>query len=156
GRLVQGLGGGLEAATAYVVIRTTFPEQIWSRTIALLSTSWSVSVLLGPLVGGTFASLGSWRGAFVTTAVIAAILGAAASVVLPASPSTQRVSGPGLPLARVALICGAIAAVSLLSIAAPPFAVVLVVIAALALVVMLKLDRAATNRLMPRDAFSWH
>jgi MFS family permease len=52
GRLVQGFGGGLEAAAAYVALRATFPEALWPRTIALMSTSWSMSVLLGPLVGG--------------------------------------------------------------------------------------------------------
>ena len=155
GRLVQGFGGGLEAATAYVVIRATFPQEIWSRTIALLSTSWSVSVLLGPLVGGTFASLGSWRGAFVTTAVIATVLGIAASVTLPSTTATPRASGAGLPLARVALICGAIAATSVSSIAPLLLSVGLIAVAIFALGLMLKLDRTATNRLMPRDAFSW-
>jgi MFS family permease len=47
GRLIQGFGGGLEAAAAYVAVRATFPEAVWSRTIALMSTSWSMSVLLG-------------------------------------------------------------------------------------------------------------
>lgn len=155
GRLVQGFGGGLEAATAYVVIRSTFPEQIWSRTIALLTTSWSVSVLLGPLVGGTFASLGSWRGAFVTTAVIAAVLGVAASVTLPAATSAPSATRQRVPAARLALICCAIAAASLSSVAPPLFGVALIVIAAVALVTMLKLDRGALNRLLPRDAFSW-
>jgi MFS family permease len=155
GRLVQGFGGGLEAATAYVVIRATFPEQIWSRTIALLTTSWSVSVLLGPLVGGTFASLGSWRGAFATTAVIAAVLAVAASVTLPPAASARRVSGPGLPIARVALICCAIAAASASSVAPLLLSLGLIVIAIVALATMLKLDRGAINRLLPRDAFSW-
>src|SRR6266852_4309785 len=50
GRLIQGFGGGLEAAAAYVAVRATFPEAVWSRTIALMSTSWSMSVLLGPLL----------------------------------------------------------------------------------------------------------
>ena len=61
GRLVQGFGGGLEAAAAYVAVRATFPELVWSRTIALMSTSWSMSVLVGPLVGGMFARFGNWR-----------------------------------------------------------------------------------------------
>ena len=78
GRLIQGFGGGLEAAAAYVAVRATFPEAVWSRTIALMSTSWSVSVLIGPLVGGMFASFGNWRGAFVATAVTAGVLAVAA------------------------------------------------------------------------------
>ena len=37
GRLIQGFGGGLEVAVAYVVVRGTFPEAVWSRTIALMA-----------------------------------------------------------------------------------------------------------------------
>src|SRR5215472_17285912 len=59
GRLVQGFGGGLEAAVAYVLVRGTFRQSAWSRAIALMSTSWSVSVMIGPLVGGMFARFGS-------------------------------------------------------------------------------------------------
>ena len=33
GRLIQGFGGGLEAAAAYVAVRATFPEAVWSRTM---------------------------------------------------------------------------------------------------------------------------
>jgi MFS family permease len=155
GRLVQGFGGGLEAATAYVVIRATFPEQVWSRAIALMSTSWSVSVLLGPLVGGTFASLGSWRGAFVATAVIAAVLAVAASFTLPSATSAPRSPKPGVPVGRIALICLAIAGVSLSVVARPLDRIALIVAAIVSLVAMLRQDRVAENRLLPRDAFSW-
>ena len=74
GRLIQGFGGGLEVAVAYVVVRGTFPEAVWSRTIALMSGSWSMSVLIGPLVGGMFARFGNWRGAFDATAITAGVL----------------------------------------------------------------------------------
>jgi MFS family permease len=155
GRLIQGFGGGLEAATAYVVVRTTFPQQVWSRTIALMSTSWSVSVLLGPLVGGAFASLGSWRGAFATTAVIAAVLAVAASFILPSAATAPRSSGTGVPVVRVALICCAIGAASATAVASPALRIALIVVAIVSLAIMLKLDRRATSRLLPRDAFSW-
>ena len=35
-RALQGFGGGLEAAVAYVLVRGTFPEWAWPRTIAFL------------------------------------------------------------------------------------------------------------------------
>ena len=50
GRLIQGFDGGLEVASAYVVVRRTFPEPVWSRTIALMTTVWSMSVLIEPHV----------------------------------------------------------------------------------------------------------
>jgi MFS family permease len=156
GRLIQGFGGGLEAAAAYVAVRATFPEAVWSRTIALMSTSWSMSVLVGPLVGGMFARFGSWRGAFVATAIAAGVLAVGAFFTLPAAASTRRTPIPRVPAGRVALICVAIAGTSSASIVVSPLAAVgLIILAVLSLVVMLRLDRVASNPLLPSDAFSW-
>jgi MFS family permease len=155
GRLVQGFGGGLEAAAAYVAVRATFPEAVWSRTIALMSTSWSMSVLIGPLVGGLFARFGSWRSAFVATAVTAGVLAMGAFFILPPATSVRRTPASGVPVGRVALICLAIAATSSASIVVSPLLkAALICGAVIALVVMLRLDRIAPNPLLPSDAFS--
>jgi len=61
GRFVQGLGGGLLFALAYVLVRNVFPEPLWPRVFGLLAGVWSVSVLAGPLIGGSFAGYGNWR-----------------------------------------------------------------------------------------------
>ncbi|SJZ41736.1 Major Facilitator Superfamily protein [Enhydrobacter aerosaccus] len=154
GRLVQGFGGGLEAAVAYVIVRGTFPEAMWSRVIALMSGSWSMSVLIGPLVGGLFARFGNWRGAFIATAIVAVLLAVSAVFVLPPL-SGRRSKAPAVPTGRVALICLAIASTSCASIVAAPIAKTVLIAAAVGiLVVMLKLDRAAATPLLPRDAFS--
>jgi MFS family permease len=156
GRLIQGFGGGLEAAAAYVAVRATFPEAVWSRTIALMSTSWSMSVLVGPLVGGMFARFGSWRGAFVATAIAAGVLAVGAFFTLPAAASARRTPVPRVPAGRVALICVAIAGTSSASIVAAPLAAAgLIIVAVVSLAVMLRLDRVASNPLLPSDAFSW-
>jgi MFS family permease len=156
GRLIQGFGGGLEAAAAYVAVRATFPEAAWSRTIALMSGSWSVSVLLGPLVGGLFARFGSWRGAFVTTTIVAVILAVSAFVILPRT-SGPRTPATGVPTGRILLICAAIAAMSSASIVEALLAKAgLIVLAIGALALMLRLDRVAAAPLLPSDAFSLH
>jgi MFS family permease len=155
GRLIQGFGGGLEAAAAYVAVRATFPERVWSRTIALMSTSWSMSVLVGPLVGGMFARFGNWRGAFVATAVTAGVLAVGAFFILPSATSVRRTPVPRVPAGRVALICVAIAGTSATSIVVSPLIKVgLIAVAVVALAVMLRLDRVASNPLLPSDAFS--
>jgi MFS family permease len=154
GRFIQGFGGGLEAAVAYVVVRGTFPESIWSRAIALMSSSWTMSVLIGPLVGGLFARFGDWRDAFVATTAVAGLLAGSAFFVLP-SRSERRPKTPRVPAGRVALICLAIVAMSLASIVDAPLAkVALIIVAIAALAVMLRLDRAASSPLLPGDAFS--
>jgi MFS family permease len=85
GRFVQGLGGGLLSALAYVLVRNVFPGVLWPRVFGLLAGVWSVSVLAGPLIGGLFAGCGNWRGAFYAVAGVGGLLGVGAGFVLPAN-----------------------------------------------------------------------
>ncbi|MFI5001838.1 MAG: MFS transporter [Reyranellales bacterium] len=155
GRFVQGFGGGLLAAVAYVLVRSTFPQSVWSRAITLLSGIWSVSILVGPLAGGVFAHYGNWRGAFVAVAAIAGVLTLGAYRVLPATAADRRAAAPRVPAARVALICVAIAGTSSAAIVAAPLTKAgLIALAIVSLAAMLRLDRRATVPLLPSDAFS--
>ena len=79
GRFVQGAGGGLLSSLTYILVRTQFPPDLWPRVFALISGTWGVAVLLGPLIGGAFANSGSWRGAFYFVAAAAGLLAALAS-----------------------------------------------------------------------------
>src|SRR5690606_27723773 len=70
-RTVQGAGGGLLLAQSMSLVREIYPTEIRTRMLAFISGVWAVAALLGPLVGGVFAELGSWRGAFwVSTPII--------------------------------------------------------------------------------------
>ena len=154
GRFVQGLGGGLLTAIAYVLVRNTFPETVWPRVLALMSGVWSVSILVGPLIGGAFARYGDWRNAFVLVTVLAAILALGAFRALPATPP-ERDARPDVPGGRVALVCLVIAGTSSAAVAAAPLAKAgLIALALVALVTMVRLDRRATSPLLPSDAFS--
>ncbi len=153
GRFVQGFGGGLLTAMAYVLVRNTFPDSLWARAMALISGAWSLSILVGPLVGGVFARYGDWRGAFFAVAGIAGVLAVVAVVALPRTVSDS--AAPRVPGLRVALICLAIAFMSLSAIAAQPLGKVGLLVAAIAaLVVTLTVDRRAARPLLPSDAFS--
>ena len=155
GRFVQGLGGGLLSALAYVLVRNAFPEPIWPKVFGLLSGVWSVTVLIGPLIGGVFASYGHWRGAFVTVAGIGCLLGAGALFTLAADrPSDQAVSRT-FPTGRIALICGAIALLSAASVATGlAIEAMLITATVVAFVLMMRTDRRAAVPLLPSDAFS--
>src|SRR6266550_1810501 len=96
GRFVQGFGGGLLTAMAYVLVRNTFPDSLWARAMALISGAWSLSILVGPLVGGVFARYGDWRGAFFAVAGIAAVLAAIAALVVTLRVD-RRAAKPLLP-----------------------------------------------------------
>ena len=154
GRFVQGFGGGLLTAMAYVLVRSTFPENLWARGFALLSGAWSMSILVGPLVGGLFARYGDWRGAFFAVTAMALILVVVALRALPLSATSGASARvPGL---RVLLICVAIAAMSLMAIApGMPAKLLLLAGAIAALVLTMSIDRRAAQPLLPTDAFSF-
>jgi MFS family permease len=155
GRFVQGFGGGLLAAVAYILVRSTFPESIWPRVLALISGAWSVSILVGPLAGGVLARHGDWRSVFIGVTALAVLLAAAAVWTL---PRARRVGGsalPRVPGARVALICFAIVVLSSAAVMdAPAVKAGLIALTLAALAGMLRLDRGAAVRLLPGDAFS--
>jgi MFS family permease len=153
GRFVQGFGGGLLTAMAYVLVRNTFPDRLWARAFALLAGAWSLSILVGPLTGGVFARYGNWRGAFFSVAGLACILAVVAFRALPRTLSSG--ARPRVPGLRVALICGAIAAMSLTAVVSHPAAKVGLFAGAIAsLVLALMADRRAATPLLPSDAFS--
>jgi MFS family permease len=155
GRFVQGLGGGLLSALAYVLVRNAFPEALWPRVFGLLSGVWSVTVLIGPLIGGVFASYGHWRSAFITVAAIGCVLAAVALLTLPADQQSDQALSRTFPAGRVALICGAIALLSVASVATGlAIKAMFITAAVVAFVQMMRTDRRAPARLLPSDAFS--
>jgi MFS family permease len=155
GRFVQGLGGGLLSALAYVLVRNVFPEVLWPRIFGLFAGVWSVSVPTGPLIGGLFASYGNWRGAFFAITGVGGLLGLAALFILPGNAAGGDATEPKVPALRVALICAAIALLSLASVLIGPAIKSAFIVAAIGTFVLtLRIDRGATVALLPSDAFS--
>jgi MFS family permease len=155
GRFVQGFGGGLLSALAYVLVRYLFPPELWARVFGLIAAVWGVSVLVGPLIGGLFASYGFWRGAFLTVAALAGLLSVLAPRILPAAATGGSASARRPPVLRVILTCGAIAALSLATIISGPASkAVLIAVAIAGIILTLRIDRQSAAPLLPRDAFS--
>jgi len=155
GRFVQGLGGGLLSALAYVLVRNVFPEVLWPRVFGLFAGVWSVSVPTGPLIGGLFAGYGNWRGAFFAVAGVGGLLGVTALFILPSAARSDDATKPKVPALRVALICAAIALLSLASVSTGPAIKSVFIVAAIGTFgLTLRIDRRATVALLPSDAFS--
>lgn len=155
GRFVQGFGGGVLSAMAYVLVGNAFPEHLWPRVGSLLSGVWSLSILVGPLVGGTFATWGNWRGSFYAVTIAGAVLAIFALRSLPRARGERSSAVRRVPVGRIVLICAAIAVMSAASVAGTPAAKAgLFVAAVAALVAMLAVDRRSTSPLFPSDAFS--
>ena len=154
GRFIQGLGGGLLAALGYILVRSIFAEALWPRVFGLLASVWSVTVLVGPLIGGIFAGYGYWRGAFFTIAGAAGLLAIGAFIVFPPS-TTENQNEYRFPFFRVILICAYIAFLSLAGVLVDPAVKgALMVTAVGAFVLLLRIDRVADAPLLPSDAFS--
>jgi MFS family permease len=155
GRFVQGLGGGLLAALAYILVRSLFAEALWPRVFGLLASVWSVTVLVGPLIGGIFAGYGYWRGAFFAVSGAAGLLAIGAFIIFPASTREDQQSEYRFPFFRVVLICAYIAFLSLASVVVDPAVKGGLIMAAIgAFILLLRIDRAAGAPLLPSDAFS--
>ncbi|HYM84458.1 MAG TPA: MFS transporter [Candidatus Dormibacteraeota bacterium] len=138
GRLLQGLGGGAIAPTAYVAIGRSFPEAVRPRMMFLLSCAWVVPGIAGPAVAGLLALAVTWRAVFLALLPIIALAAAtttramarvpappeetvaAASTVARLPAAIQVAAGAGLamagltagisPLAPVLLIAGGVLA----------------------------------------------
>lgn len=155
GRFVPGLGGGLLFALAYAMIRLVLDEALWSRAMALVSGMWGVATLRGPAIGGLFAQLDAWRAAFVLLVPTAAVFAAMAVRILP-SGRGRRHSGSGLPTAQLLLLFGAVLTVSAGSIPTALSWNTAGLGAGVALLaILVVVERSASARLLPRDAFSF-
>ena len=153
GRAVQGFGAGLLTAMSYSMIRLMFPPELWGRAFALISSVWGVATVVGPAIGGIFASYDAWRLAFFVLVPCAALLAWLAVRVIPRASGEAGMSR--FPILQIMLLIGAVAAISVASILTegvvlPALLVGLAVLAILALGVI---DQRRENHLFPRGTF---
>ena len=151
-RTIQGLGGGIMIALSMSLISELFPPHLRKRVLALVSAAWGVASLLGPGVGGLFASAGFWRGAFWINVPIV-LLFMLACVRLPkkhASASEIR-----FPYLQLAMLTAGVAAVAMASQVAQAWAQIgLLVAAAVAVALTIRLDHNSANRMFPSHPLS--
>ncbi len=152
GRALQGLGGGGLVAMSFVAVGLLFPRRYAARALAAVSTLWGVSAFLGPLVGGAFVELGSWRAGFWFFALQALALAAwIAARPDPAARAGAPMTGR-LPLARLTLLCVAVVLVAAAGVRIEPVRTsALVAGGVVCLALFLAWDgRAGESRLLPR------
>jgi MFS family permease len=162
GRLLQGLGGGLLTGLAYTTISRVFPAHLHPRAIAMLSSVWGVAALSGPLVGGILAGWGRWRWAFwidVPLAVLIGTIARRAMLVRPDEQLDRPANSQPVAFGRLALLGGSVLAIAIGGISERASTSALgVVVAAVLLLAMLRVDdsaarRVGRRRLLPTGAF---
>jgi MFS family permease len=101
-RTIQGGGAGVLSGLSYTIISALYPEDLRPRLLSAFAGVWGVAALLGPMVGGVFAELGWWRGAFwVTIPLILVVMGLMWRSLPGEAPEGQA---PHVPLLRLALL----------------------------------------------------
>lgn len=158
GRCGQGLAGGLLAAVATSMIPVVFADSLRSRAIALMSSAWGPTSLIGPFVGGVLAQYGMWRAAFWLVLPVLCVLAFLANRVLPAEEPRH---GPGRSIFssaqafRLTLIAGAALILSVLSVPGNAwFAIAGSATAFACVAVAISLDRRAERRVLLLNAFA--
>jgi EmrB/QacA subfamily drug resistance transporter len=73
GRVAQGIGGALMIPGSLAIITAVFPPAERGPAIGTWSAVGALTVLVGPVLGGVFASLGFWRGVFFINLPLAAL-----------------------------------------------------------------------------------
>jgi MFS family permease len=155
GRALQGFGGGMMIAAVHGVVRDVFPEALWPRMLAMISVAWGVAAMSGPAIGGTFASLGVWRGAFWIIVPLTVVAAALTWRIVPHAPAHAKGSASRVPLGRLALLCvGVLCVASVANVASTIVRVALVLAALGAIALVLRLDARARERLFPADMLS--
>jgi MFS family permease len=110
-RTAQGLGGGLLVSLAYGVSSALYPAELLPRVFSTISGMWGAAALFGPMVGGVFAGLGWWRGAFWASLPVALVLFALSWRFLPRAEGARTEAA--VPLLRLALLGAGVVCVAL-------------------------------------------
>lgn len=156
GRAIQGLGGGLLAGLGYAVIRSALPDRLWTRAAGLVSAMWGVGNLLGPTLGGVFAQLGWWRGAFVLLAVIALVLAWVSRRAVPGASAAghEHAVAPPVPVFALVVLALAAAAFSVTAVLPRGASTVIGLVVATALLVAFVLrERRAAATVLPQSTY---
>jgi DHA1 family bicyclomycin/chloramphenicol resistance-like MFS transporter len=95
-RFAQGCACGIGFVVSRAIVRDVYSGNAAARIFALLVLVSGVAPVLAPAIGGQVLLLTSWRGIFVTLAVVGAALFAAALVRLPETLPANLRHEPGL------------------------------------------------------------
>lgn len=155
GRTLQGIGGGLLLGLSYSSIRIVFPERLWAKAMALVSSMWGVAALSGPAIGGVFADAGHWRWAFGAVLTVAVLLaGLVQTQIASRSESAPDDGGVRMPLGQITLLVLSVLVIAVASLSTQLGWNVLGVVVALAIgMAVMRLDARGPVRLMPQGAY---
>ncbi len=104
-RALQGVGGALLVPNSLAIIGASFEEERRGKAIGTWTSLTSVTLILGPVLGGYLAENVSWRGVFFINVPLAMVVLAITRSHVPESrdPEASRLDLPGAGLVAVGL-----------------------------------------------------
>jgi EmrB/QacA subfamily drug resistance transporter len=99
-RALQGIGAALSVPGSLAIISATFPDDERGKAIGTWSAFTSITMVIGPLLGGTLIDHASWRAIFFINAPLAAIV---LYLTLRYMPETRETKRRSLDVAGAAL-----------------------------------------------------
>ncbi|WP_449112229.1 MFS transporter [Rhizobium sp.] len=154
GRVLQGFGEGIIIALCYALIPVLFPKPLVSKVFGAEAIAWAAAAFGGPLIAGLLTQFISWRAAFAASLPAGLIFVVLVLLLVPRE--THRADHQDtVPLLRLVTIGVAILAISLCSVTDTPSVMALLLVGAAAAVwLFLRLDRRTAQSILPRNAFS--
>lgn len=155
GRFIQGAGGGMLLALAYSLVRVMFPQPLWSRAMALMSSMWGISTLLGPALGGIFAEYDIWRGAFWSILFVGIPYIILLFTILPTKNAPDvKLSKSPLPYQQLSLLMLAVLSISVGSLYnIILYNVLSFVLAIVFILLLVQIDNKSKDGLFPKGTF---
>ncbi|WP_195268986.1 MDR family MFS transporter [Eubacterium sp. 1001713B170207_170306_E7] len=104
-RGLQGIGGGLIAASVFTVVADVFPPQKRGKYMGMVSSMYGLASVIGPLAGGIFADQLGWRWIFYMNLPIGIVAAVLIGIALPSVKcSRNSLDLPGILLLAVGVI----------------------------------------------------
>lgn len=151
-RVIMGAGGGMVISQSMALISELYEPRIRTRILALVTTTWSVAAVVGPAIGGVFAEIDWWRGAFwANVPFIAAFVVMAWRSI----PEAVTAAGRRLPWRRLLLLSAGVLCVAVTGEIRNVFVTAgLIALATGAVWLTLRIDSVSQHRLFPSHALS--
>ncbi|SEU34291.1 drug resistance transporter, EmrB/QacA subfamily [Nonomuraea wenchangensis] len=108
-RLAQGAGGAMIVPQSLTIIANAFPRDRRGMALGVVSTTMALAAVVGPLGGGLIVSTWGWRWAFLANVPICAVAILLVRALVPVAPPYRS---SALDLVGVALVIGALAALT--------------------------------------------
>jgi EmrB/QacA subfamily drug resistance transporter len=154
-RVLQGIGGALLTPGSLAIIEATFQPDERSRAIGAWSALGGVAAAVGPLLGGWLIETLSWRWVFLINLPVGAIVVLAALRHVPETRDPEAARGLDLPGSALATIGLGALTYALIDAGGglSPAGVAAAVVAPLALIGFVLVERRARAPMLPLDIF---